>query len=325
MASTSVENSRTQSILGQTILPEQSKHRIALFDAFTDKTLGGSVAAMVDDASELETDQMQRIAKEFGAPATCFITVASADAVTVRFFSTMTEYPMCGHGTIGLMTWLADRDIIPCTENQTSTISLSTPAGSADVEVRRRVNGRVEVMLTLAEAPFEKSPVDALTLASCLGIDVGGFADALPIELSRSDFIHLMVPIRDLATMQAMAPDFGAITSLCHAHGIGTISLISVETVHPESTIHCREFAPALGTPEAPASGTTNRANACFLLRHGLINATVDGMHVIIAEQGYEMGRPSEVRSELTLKNGILTKVRVGGIATKSIEGHLYL
>jgi trans-2,3-dihydro-3-hydroxyanthranilate isomerase len=42
-----------------------------------------------------------------------------------------------------------------------------------------------------------------------------------------------------------------------------------------------------------------------------------------IAEQGYEMGRPSDVRTELTLAGGDLTALKVGGIATKTLEGTL--
>ena len=41
------------------------------------------------------------------------------------------------------------------------------------------------------------------------------------------------------------------------------------------------------------------------------------------AEAG--MGRPSEIRTELTLKNGSVTNLRVGGVATKSMEGRFFL
>lgn len=302
-----------------------SEHLVALFDAFTGVTLGGSVAAMVDDADDLSGEQMQRIAREFGAPATCFITAASPHHVEVRFFSTMTEYPMCGHGTMGLMTWLVERKIVPCDNSQTTTVTLRTPAGSADVDLQRRDDGRVEVMLTLAQAPFEVAPIDVAELAGPLGVKVEQFAAAPPVELSRSDFVHLLVPISDLTAMRAVTPDFGALTKLCRTHGIGTIALLTTETEHPASTIHCREFAPALGTPEAPASGTTNRVLACYLVRHGLVEPVVDGKFTVVAEQGYEMGRPSEIRTELTLENGAVTNIRVGGVATKSMQGQFFL
>ena len=302
-----------------------SEHLIATFDAFTDRVLGGSVAAMVADAESLSADQMQRMAKEFGAPATCFITSASAEHVDVRFFSTLTEYPMCGHGTMGLMTWLVERGVMRCDKGQTVTVSLRTPAASTNVDLRRLENDRLEVMLTLTEAPFEASTVDAVELAALLNIDVTQFSEQFPIELSRSDFVHLMVPIANLAAIQAVKPDFSGLARLCRANGIGTVSLLTMETVHASSTIHCREFAPALGTPEAPASGTTNRANACYLLRHGVIDDTPDGKRIVVTEQGYEVARPSEIRTEITLADGAISQVRVGGVATKSTEGKFFL
>jgi len=302
-----------------------SEHAVALFDAFTETTLGGSVAAMVDCAADLSAEQMQRIAKEFGAPATCFILATTAESVDVRFFSTMAEYPMCGHGTMGLMTWLVERGIVPCDMGRTSTVTLRTPAGSADVVLQRRADGRVEVMLSLTQAAFEPTPVEPGELAGVFEIDVGQFAEDMPIELSRSEFDSLLVPVGSLAAMRAVKPDFGALAHLCRLHGIGTVGLLTTETEHPSSTIHFREFAPALGTPEAAASGTTNRAAACYLLRHGLLERAPDGKRVVVTEQGYEMGRPSEIRTEITLANGDVTNIQVGGVATKSMEGRFYL
>ena len=61
------------------------------------------------NAASLTAEQMQAVAREIGAPATGFVQRATASSVDVRFFSTQTEYGMCGHGTLGLMTWLVER------------------------------------------------------------------------------------------------------------------------------------------------------------------------------------------------------------------------
>ena len=80
----------------------------ALYDAFTDRGFSGSQAAIVSDAAYIDSDTRLRIAREFGFPATCFVTDYSNDSVTVRFQSVEKEYPMCGHGTICLMTRMID-------------------------------------------------------------------------------------------------------------------------------------------------------------------------------------------------------------------------
>ena len=301
-----------------------SEHRIALFDAFSESTFGGSVAGVVADAHDLNANQMQRIAKETGAPATGFITAIDADSVDVRFFSTLTEYPMCGHGTIGLMTWLVERGEFTFEGNNSQAVTLRTPFGAAIVDLRRRADGRPEVMLNLAASTFESCTVKTSDLKPLLGIDSQGFAERPPIELTRSDFTHLIVPIRDLATMRAITPDFGAIAQFSRSLGVDTVALFTMEVERAGSTIHCREFCPAVGTPEAPAAGTTNRALSCYLLRHGLIDTT-DGQHTVLAEQGYEMGRPSHIRTELTVQNGQPVTIKVGGVATKSLEGTFYV
>ena len=97
------------------------------------------------------------------------------------------------------------------------------------------------------------------------------------------------------------------------------------ETVLPESSIHCREFCPAVGTPEAPATGTTNRALACYLLRQGLLDSQIDGRQTVIAEQGYEMGRPSRICTEMMVQDGEAVEIKVGGVATKTMQGTFFV
>ena len=302
-----------------------TEYRSALFDAFSESSLGGSVAGMVADAGDLDPDRMQRIARELGAPATAFLIGLDDSRVDVRFFSTLTEYPMCGHGTVGLLTWLVERGVYALDGDRPRSVTLSTPAGTAPVEVRRREDGRTEVMLTLEAVDFEPSPVDPTEIAPVLGVEADAFAPGPPVELTRSEFTHVVAHIRDLAAMRAVTPDFGAIAARCRQLGVDTLALFTTETENTANTIHCREFCPAVGTPEAPASGTTNRALACYLLRHRLIQPPPEGEITMVAEQGYEMGRPSLIRTELSVAGGRPVKIRVGGVATKSMEGTLYL
>ena len=302
-----------------------SAYRTALFDAFSESTLGGSVAAIVADAGDLDCERMQRIARELGAPATAFIIGIDDSRIDVRFFSTLTEYPKCGHGTVGLLTWLVERGVYVLDEDSTRSVTLATPAGAAPVEVRRREDGRTEVMLTLDAVDFEPSPLGAAEIAPALGVETDAFVPDSPVEWTHSEFTHVVARIRGLDSMRAMAPDFGAIAAQCRRIGADTLALFTTETENPANTIHCREFCPAVGTPEAPASGTTNRALASYLLRHRLIRPPPEGECTVFAEQGYEMGRPSLIRSQLRMERGRPARIRVGGVATKSLEGSLYV
>jgi trans-2,3-dihydro-3-hydroxyanthranilate isomerase len=298
-----------------------SEYKVALFNAFSESNFGGSVAAIVADAYGMDSVQMQNIAREIGAPATGFIIAAEPDEVEVRFFSPLTEYPMCGHGTIGLMTWLIEREVFNLVNGEQLTVKLRTPAATALVDLSIRHDGRPEVMLHLDVAEFEKSDLSAETLAPLLGIDSHGILTAPAIELTRSDFTHLIVPVSNLATVKAIKPNFGQIAELCAQIKADTVAVFSMETMDQRNTIHCREFCPALGTPEAAATGTTNRALACYLLKHGLIDAGADDELTVITEQGYEIGRPSLIRAELKVHHHRVVRIRVGGVATKTMEG----
>jgi trans-2,3-dihydro-3-hydroxyanthranilate isomerase len=301
------------------------EYNFAIYNAFSETTFGGSPAGIIADAQDLNVGQMQRIAREVGAPATCFIVGLDADGIDARFFSTQTEYLMCGHGSIALMTWAIDQGIFQLNVNKTALITLRTAGASSVVEIHASENGRARVMLPLSAATFEPCSITDTELGELFGINTESFDPGLPVEITRSDFTHLVVAIRSLETMQKLTPDFTAIKTLSQKLGVDTVALYTGETVLPESTIHSREFCPAVGTPEAPATGTTNRALACYLLRHDLLESNGDPRRNIIAEQGFEMGRPSRVCTEMIVQDGRATDIRVGGLATKTMEGKFFV
>ena len=110
----------------------------------------------------------------------------------------------------------------------------------------------------------------------------------------------------------------------CNAHGIETIAVFCREVEDPENTIHVRDFCPAVGVTESAAAGTTNAALTSYLLRHDLLPA---GKKVISlnAEQGLELGRPSSIQSIVTLADGGISRLQVGGVATKVFDGKVYV
>lgn len=289
---------------------------VLLYASFSDTPTGGSPAGVVLDATGLSAEQMQSIATDVGAPATCFVTAVDASSVDVRFFSTITEYGTCGHGTIALATALVDTGAISLPEKGLD-LALRTPAGLARVRVRTTRVGRPEVMLALDTARFESVDLDLDLdeLVGALGIGTEDLGPT-PIEQSPSDFMHLIVPVGSLSAIQRINPDFNRLEALCQYHGIETVAPFTTETINPWASVHCRDFCPAVGTDEAAATGTTNRAISAYLVRHGLAGLNTDGAHTVLAEQGHEMGRPSTVRTALVIEDGAVTSIQVGGGAT---------
>ena len=79
-------------------------------------------------------------------------------------------------------------------------------------------------------------------------------------------------------------------------------------------------MAPSGGIPEDPATGSATALLAAQLLTAEHLK---DGTHIWNLEQGYEMGRPSDLRLEADVKSGKLTAVRVGGSAVRMMSGEI--
>jgi PhzF family phenazine biosynthesis protein len=297
----------------------------ALYDAFTDRGFGGSQAAIVSDAAWIDSDTRLSIAREFGFPATCFVTDYSNDSVTVRFQSVEKEYPMCGHGTICLMTRMIDMGIFDWKDRERIDLQLRVGSATAAVEIYKREDGRANVMLDIKPPRFENAVPDAQILATLLGITTSDYYDKLPIEMAYGDFIHLVVPISSLDVMRRIAPDFSGLKKFCLDNSVETVAVFCREVKQSEYDIHVRDFCPAVGANEAAAVGTTNAALTSYLIRHEVVHADSDKQLIVLAKQGFEMSRPSSIRSVVTLRDGAINRLQVGGVATKILDGTLYL
>ena len=94
------------------------------------------------------------------------------------------------------------------------------------------------------------------------------------------------------------------------------------QTTHAGHHFHARMFAPSFGIPEDPATGSAAAAFAGVLMQFEPLG---DGEHDFIIEQGYEMGRPSDIALQLVIDRGRLASVEIGGAAVLVSEGTLRL
>lgn len=297
----------------------------AFYDAFTDTPFGGSQAGVVSDAAGLDTAAMQRIAKEIGAPATGFVTASGEDWVEARFMSFVTELPMCGHGTLCLATRMVELGVLDWHGRASFEAALRLPTATATVQLSRRDDGRPLVMLDIRPPSFQDDSLDMAALTRLLGIGLDDLHPALRPETARGDFVHLVLPVAGLDAMRRIAPDFGGLTRYCIDNGIETVATFCLEVERPDNRLHVRDFCPAVGVAESAAAGTTNSALTSYLIRHGQATPDGDGQIALQAEQGHEIGRPSTIRSAVTMDGERIARLQVGGVATKLIDGQLHL
>ncbi len=298
----------------------------ALYDAFSENPFGGSQAGVVSDAAGLDQRIRQQIASEIGAPATAFITACSERSVSVRFHSPLTEYSMCGHGTICLMTRMIEQGVLGWDDNGRIDVELRLPTSISPVQITRREDGRPEVLLDIIPPELRQEAIDQEWLAGLLGLRTQDINQDRPIEIASGDFVHLIVPLSDLKAMARITPDFRGLTNFCKQRGIQTIAVFCSEVDGPNSDVHMRDFCPAIGVAESAGACTTNAALATYLVRHKLLGAA-DGTEQIIiqAEQGIELERPGIIRSVVSMNGASISRLQVGGVATKIFDGELHL
>ena len=298
----------------------------SLYDAFSESQFGGSQGAIVYDANNFSPELRLQIARELGFPATCFVESHSGNSATVRFQSTHREYPMCGHGTICLMSSLIDIEALDWDGTGTFAVELHLPSTTTTVEISRREDGRNLIMLNITPPAFSPDAQNEIELANLLGIEITDFRSDLPLEIATGDFTHLIVPINELEAIGQISPDFGGLTLYCNRHNIETIATFC--TAIKNNTIHVRDFCPAVGVAESAAAGTTNAALTAYLIRHKLVQVNGNSEIKVNAEQGIEINRPSSIHSVAHMKaqseECAISRLQVGGIATKVMDGQLY-
>ena len=293
-------------------------YSLALYDAFTEVAFGGSQAAVILDCADIDPPTRKRIAREIGMPATAFVSAFAEDWIEVQFISTVQELPMCGHGTLCLLTHMMESGLM----QPRPDIQLRLPANTAQVSVERSSTGRFQVMLEIQPPSFTPAPPHADQLLGLLGLEQSALAEGLPLEIANGDFIHLLVPLAGLDAMRAIRPDFSGMVAYCQSHAIETIAAFCLATETSGNDVHLRDFCPAVGVSESAAAGTTNAALTSYLLRHHLL--PLSEQMVVRAEQGLELGRPSSIQSQVTLNAPRLTRLQVGGIATRVFQGEIF-
>lgn len=309
---------------------------IALYDAFTERRFCGNTAGVVPEADTLTGRQMQCVATELNAATTGFVCGRDDAALELRFFTPTTEIAMCGHVVVGTLSCLVERGRIEVAADKPTQVELHTRAGVIVAELTRRANGGVFVFMRQNRPTYREATVERGDIAGILGVSPTAVSEHLPLEIVSTALRHLFVPLTGLDAIRELAPDFERLAALSRRLGVETINVFTLETVDAAARVHSRDFSPAIGVDEEAGSGTTNAALSCYLIKHGVIRSdarpsdgagmsdNLGGSRVsILAEQGFEMGRPSRIRSQIRLADGEIDEVWVGGTAVRVLTGSM--
>jgi trans-2,3-dihydro-3-hydroxyanthranilate isomerase len=295
--------------------------RYRVFDVFTERALAGNPLAVVLDGEGLDGAAMQAIAREFNLSETVFVQPAEnpAHSARVRIFTPGAELPFAGHPTIGTAICLALERFGDSGRHEAMVV-LEEGVGAV------RCAARLADGAGFAEFDCPKLPARAGEAAAkeLIGAAIGlppteiGFENHVPSVWSAGVPYHF-VPVRSMSALGRAAPVQAGWRS---AFGTAGAFLYTRETEGHDHAFRARMFAPLLGVPEDPATGS---AVAAFAGPVKVFDALLDGDHEAVVEQGYEMGRPSLIRLETTVASGAVTNVRIGGHVVPVAEGRLSL
>jgi trans-2,3-dihydro-3-hydroxyanthranilate isomerase len=304
---------------------EMKEYRFVQVDVFTDVAFGGNPLAVFPDAEGLTSEEMQKLAREMNLSETTFVLTSShlnAD-FKVRIFTPAAELPFAGHPVVGTHWVLAHLGRVELTEPVTEVrLELGVGVLPAHLEV---TDGRVQRVVITSDRPrFLDVMEDVDDLASALGVPAKAITDTgLPVQVVSTGVPSLMVPIRSLVEVQGMDPsrlNVGALRRVCEPLETDTVLVFTFETERPEAKVHVRFFAPALGVPEDPATGSANGTLGAYLVHHEAVPVS-GGTNYFVSEQGAEMGRPSTLFLLVDRSGGEVTRVRVGGQVVPVVEG----
>jgi trans-2,3-dihydro-3-hydroxyanthranilate isomerase len=295
-------------------------------DVFTDVPFGGNPVAVIPDAAGLTDLELQQIAREMNLSETVFVFPPSdpAAVVKIRIFTPTQEIPFAGHPVIGTFFVLGTLKRLALREPVTRVLQ-ECNLGLFPVDIHVKEGRITRVVMSQPQPQFleiVESRDDLFSLARALGIARQQITETnWPVQVVSTGLPVMIVPVRTLTAVRSIVPDVSAIAELCHQYGANGIMTFSTMTVEDQATVHTRMFAPLIGILEDPATGSASGALGAYLLQHGVVD--VSPMTEIIAEQGYEIERPSRILIQVESEDDVIQTVKIGGQAVMVLEGTL--
>lgn len=290
-------------------------------DVFTRQRFGGNQLAVFPDARGLEPELMQRIAREFNFSETTFVLPPADPKHTrrVRIFTPGSELPFAGHPTVGTAYVLAAIGAVQLRGAETGIV-LEEGVGPVPVTIRAENGVAGFVQFAVAKLPeFGPAPPAASDLALALGLRPDEVLDGkFSPEAASCGVQFLFVPVKSRETLARARVRLDEFERVLGGYTTQKVFVFCDQPEQSGSHYRARMFAPGIGVPEDPATGSAVAAFAGYLARrHDRRDATLRW----VIEQGFEMGRPSILEAEADVRGGTITAVRVGGHSVMVMRG----
>lgn len=152
---------------------------------------------------------------------------------------------------------------------------------------------------------FGEEVLDRAAVARAAGLELSDLVDGLPILPGTTGLVHLMVPLRDEATLRRARRDDAGCQSVCAAAEAESLYLFAVRG---EGDVMARMFDRGSKIGEDPATGSAVGPLGAYLTNHRLAGMP----RTVMVAQGEMVRRPSFLHVEVHPEGASLS-VGVGG------------
>lgn len=297
--------------------------RYTTVDVFTEHMFGGNPLAVVLDALELATAQMQSIAAEFNYAETTFVLPPrdpKHDA-QVRIFTPRSELPFAGHPNVGTAFVLA-RAMAATGKALPERFEFEEKAGLVPVRILRDGEAVIGAELTAPEPLSRGAEVPAQLAGACLSLPAAEIRTAVhPPQVVSVGLPFLVTELTSRAALSRSRPDAAAHEKFLPGIGVDAIfAYVRGPDEAGQGVLHARMYAPLDGIPEDPATGSATAATFALLTE---LAPAQDLECRWRLHQGDDMGRPSILLGAAAKRGGAVTAVRVGGRCAAVMTGTL--
>jgi trans-2,3-dihydro-3-hydroxyanthranilate isomerase len=300
------------------------KLRYVLVDVFADRPLAGNPLAVFPDASGLEDETLQLVAREMDHAATAFLFPARTPGADfrLRIFSRERELPFAGHPALGAHFVFATEGGRRVAQ-PVSRAAHEGPGGVVQVE-RIAEDGRIvqiRMDLRIPEIGPRLGAAEVAGLAEALGLAEEEIqATNQPVNVVSAGLPALIVPVSTLTVLCAARPRYGLLRTLLEGSDATIVYAFTKETREARSAAHARAFD-VVGSIEVPGAGAAAGALAAYLVAHSAV--TIVPVTALAIEQGHCVDRPSTIYTEVHMGGPDIVRVVLGGRVIRVGEGEL--
>lgn len=290
-------------------------------DSFTDTPFQGNPAGVFfDDNAALTEDEMRQLCAEISLESAFVLPSPDEEQADrrLRYFTGVTEVPLCGHATIAAATVLSQEGRL----QPGQTLRAATQVGTLPISLDG--SGKSVTLYQTTPrfdfgAPEMGSGIDSAAVAAALGIAPEHLSPSLSPRRVSTGTPWLFVPVTTRDIVDTASADFTRIDAISRQYHVYGMYVFAWK---PGAPVWGRCYAPTSGLNEDPVTGSASGALGGYLAECGALDVPPGGSATFTTQQGFAGGRGGTVQVTVAREqDGSFKRVAVTGRALVLARG----